>query len=105
MAKVSYKAMGFASPEAYAAEIKRKAKSGEDYTNKSEAMQFMRENPKLFKATPAAAAKKETPKPIKTMPGKLGGLKLPVLPKIETVEERKRAARAKMEQTSTRKAR
>ena len=63
-----YKQQGFASPEEYAAEIKRKLASGEKFSNWAAADAFMKANPSLFGGTtpttpglPQARAERSAP--------------------------------------------
>lgn len=61
-----YKQQGFASPEEYAAEIKRKLAAGEAFSNQAAADAFMKANPSLFGGTtPTTPGLPQTP----PMPG------------------------------------
>lgn len=85
-----WKKNGFASPEAYAAEIKRKnAIPGAKFTNGADAVMFMKKNPAMFKepkvVTPnkakadIAAWQKMTPEEKKATLNK----GKPIMPKID----------------------
>ena len=58
-----WKKNGFASPEAYAAEIKRKAKEGIKLTNQADAKEFVSQNPAMFGKKPGKKAGKKPDAP------------------------------------------